>query len=85
MSKITLNIKLSAFAGIVSLFLISAYNKGAKSIASFNLKEEITGNNNLLPKLEKKGSFTQPSSNANEYHPQHECSPAMGGTRLPTT
>ena len=37
--------------------LIMEENDIAKSMASFNLKEEITGNNNLILKLEKKGSF----------------------------
>lgn len=37
--------------------LIIEENDIAKSVASFNLKEEIIGNNNLFLKLEKKGSF----------------------------
>jgi beta-glucosidase-like glycosyl hydrolase len=37
--------------------LIIEENDIAKSIASFNLKQEITGNNNLILKLEKKGSL----------------------------
>jgi len=37
--------------------LIMEENDITKSIASFNLKEEIVGNNNLYLKLEKKGSF----------------------------
>lgn len=36
--------------------LIIEENDISKSVASFNLKEEVTGDNNLLLKLEKKGS-----------------------------
>jgi hypothetical protein len=40
-----------------TLDLIMEENDIAKSVASFNLKDEITGNKNLILKLEKKGSL----------------------------